>query len=80
VGLRDRFRDPDTLMRFGMATLIVANVARYLLHPTPVIGEDLIDGAVGFLFGVAIGTLLLSVWRRGRGCARGGPDRVLRAQ
>jgi hypothetical protein len=57
---------PDTLMMTGFVFLILANVAQLLFRHTPVLGEDLIDGVKGLLFGVAIGSLLLAIWRNAR--------------
>ena len=68
MNLRDRMRNPNTMMRLGMASLLVANVARYFLHPIVGFGQGLIDGTVGLLFGVAIGCLLLSLRLRDRRC------------
>ena len=74
MGPRDRSGNPSTMMRTGLAFLIAANVARYFLRPSALIGEDLIDGVVGLSYGLAIGTLLLSLRLRSRRCRIGGSD------
>src|SRR5260221_13803288 len=74
MGPRDRFGNPNTMMRIGMAFLLIANVARYFLRPTSAISQGWIDGSVGLLFGLAIGSLLLSLRRRSRRCRIGGQD------
>jgi hypothetical protein len=55
----------DWLMTIGFVFLVLANSARLVFRHTPSIGEDLADGLHGLLFGVAIGSLLLAIWRRG---------------
>jgi len=56
----------DWLMTAGLVFLILANVAQLVFRHIPSISEDAADGLRGLLFGVAIGSLLLSIWRRGR--------------
>jgi hypothetical protein len=52
-----------TLMMNGFVFLILANAAQLVFRHTPSLGEDLTDGVLGLLFGVAIASLLLAVWR-----------------
>jgi|CXWL01.1.fsa_nt_gi hypothetical protein len=54
------------LLRIGMVCLIVASAAPWLLHRYAIANEDAYDGLRGLLYGIAIGTLLLSVWLTGR--------------
>ena len=54
---------PDRLMMTGFTFLILANVAQLVFRYTPSLNEDMIDGLRGLLFGIAIGTLLLGIWR-----------------
>ena len=54
----------DWLMTAGFVFLIFANVAQLVFRHATYISEDAADGLRGLLFGLAIGTLLLSVWRR----------------
>ena len=54
----------DWLMTAGFVFLILANAAQLVFRHTPSISEDSADGLRGLLFGLAIGSLLLSVWRR----------------
>jgi hypothetical protein len=55
----------DWLMTVGFIFLILANSAQLVLRHTPSVSEDLADGLRGLLFGVAIASLLLAIWRRG---------------
>ena len=65
--LRKRMKS-SVVMRIGLASLAIANLARWGVRRTGVLGEDATDGWIGFLFGIAIGTLLLALWmnRQGR--------------
>ena len=57
-------------MMTGLAFLVLANVSQFVFRHTPSLGEDLIDGIRGLLFGVAIGSLLVAVWRNGRAASQ----------
>jgi hypothetical protein len=62
-------RRDDKAYRFmmtGFVFLILANVSQLIFRRTPSLGEDLVDGVRGLLFGVAIGSLLVGIWRNGR--------------
>lgn len=60
--IRDRLKEPATQMRLGLVFLILASLAKLLSHR---LTTD-IDLATGFLYGTAIGLLLLSMWTTGR--------------
>ncbi|MFL6244807.1 MAG: hypothetical protein ACJ74H_02190 [Thermoanaerobaculia bacterium] len=54
----------------GCLALVIANVTQYLLRRSGTVPESIADPVNGFLFGVAIATLLLSIVRMRRsGCA-----------
>jgi hypothetical protein len=57
----------DRLIFVGLVFLILANSAQLIFRRTPFIGDGPADGIIGLFFGVAIGSLLLGIWRRGRG-------------
>lgn len=59
----------DRLMTIGLVFLMLANLSRLVFNHTPSLGEATIDGITGLLFGVAIGSLLGGIWRKGRGGA-----------
>lgn len=64
-------RDHDSTMRLGLVCLALANVLFFFLRPGRYPSE-LGDGVAGLLFGLAIGLLLLSAWRKGRAVRRSG--------
>lgn len=70
--LRKRLKDPNVTMIAGCVALAVANVTQYFLQRNHVYSESVTDGVSGFLFGVAIGTLMLSVILRSRANRGGG--------
>jgi hypothetical protein len=53
-------------MYFGFVFLAVANVVRTLLERYSVLAEDPRDGLVGVFYGLAIGCLILGMWRKTR--------------
>jgi hypothetical protein len=57
---RPRIKDPNTIMRIGLASLVAASVLRYLAHATAHVPRTLVDAASGAAYGVAIGALLLA--------------------
>ena len=68
--LKKRMQDHRFVMVLGLYFLVGANLFQWLSrrltqHPS-VRYENLIDGVNGLLFGIAIGLLILSVWRHGR--------------
>ena len=64
--LRTSLRDPNRILKAGCFALIVANVAQYFFRRTSLFPESIADPLGGFLFGVAITTLLLSIVVRQR--------------
>jgi hypothetical protein len=75
---RFRLKDPRTMIRLGFLSLIATNGARFLLlrpgRHFGYLGENMLDGINGALYGLTIGLLLMGVWlisRRRSGC---GPD------
>jgi hypothetical protein len=62
--LRKRLKDPNLVLSIGCVALCLANVASYALHRWGAFPESMVDGLTGFFFGVAIGTMLLSIYRR----------------
>ena len=59
-------RLPNLTLMLGCIALIVANVTQYLLKRSGSVPESIADPVNGFLFGIAIGTLLLSIVLRTR--------------
>ena len=60
-------------MFVGIALMALANVARWFLERHTGLPEDPRDAVIGVGYGLAIGTLILGLWRqtRGRRRARG---------
>ena len=65
--LRNHRKRSAITMQVGMVFLILGSLARWFIHPSARMSDNLVDGVTGFLYGVAIASLLLSVILRGRG-------------
>jgi hypothetical protein len=57
---------PSAVMRTGMLFLVTGMLSLRFLPRWRGINVDLADGVSGLFYGLAIGTLLLSVWMRRR--------------
>ena len=55
--------DSKSLLRLGLASLVVANVAGYFLRRSGALNESTADVIFGLLMGVAIGLLLFSLYK-----------------
>jgi hypothetical protein len=60
-------KGPTILLQLGLVSLILANLAHRFVHPSARLPESLLDALTGFLYGVAIAAMLLSVIRGRRG-------------
>jgi hypothetical protein len=67
--LRNRLNGRSALRSLGLVCLILASLSHLFLHPTAGFGPGLVDGTTGLLYGVSIGSLLLSL-RSHRWCSR----------
>jgi hypothetical protein len=56
-----RLRNPHVVRTAGLVFLIIANVSNYFLARITGFSKDLVDAGNGFLFGVAIALILLSM-------------------
>ena len=56
----------DTLMVIGLFFLAFGNIWQWSMHRHPLFTESVTDFSSGLFMGVAIGTLLLSVFIRSR--------------
>ncbi len=72
---REAWKRPETLIKIGYIALIPALLSRWV-QPGQHLSETWVDGGRGFLFGIAIGAMLLGVWRRGRQHSAGPGDCV----
>jgi hypothetical protein len=57
-------KNPKTMMRIGMSSLLLASLARWFVHPTAALSANWIDGGTGFLYGVSIASMLVSLRMR----------------
>jgi hypothetical protein len=63
-----RFLKANTVLSIGLVFLVFANLWQWFVHRSQVT-ERIADLSIGFFMGLAIGTLLLSIWmRRRRAC------------
>lgn len=60
MSLRERLKDRRVQKTVGLAALVLGSLTRYLPRIAAV-SPDLVDAAMGFFYGVAIGCLLLSL-------------------
>ena len=58
---------PNRVMTLGFFALAIAGVGRWYLQRHSGLGEDVADFGSGMLQGIAIATMLLGIWLRGRG-------------
>jgi hypothetical protein len=65
---RNPLKQPNALRTIGLICLIFASAARWFLHPTASVGPDFVDAAIGLLYGLSIGFLLVSLRRNERQC------------
>ena len=61
-----RFRRLSRLTTFGLAVLALAGIVRFLTERKTTLPESVTDPVNGFLYGVAIGAMLLGIWRQSR--------------
>jgi len=63
-------KNPKTIIRIGYAAMIPAGLSRWFLHPGAHLTENMKDGLQGFLYGIAIGAMMLGIWMQGRAKAK----------
>ena len=66
MGMRKRLKQPEMQIRAGLLALGFAGVFKWLVHSRFADSSDWTDGFSGFFYGIAIGLMLLGVWRQGR--------------
>lgn len=64
MSLRDRLKDPRVQKTIGLVAFLLGSLTRFLPRIAAV-SPDVVDAAMGFFYGVAIGCMLLSL-RPGR--------------
>ncbi len=70
--LNNRVRDHRMLIQIGLLLLVLANCARYFLHPGPVLTDRYTDFINGILYGLSIALLGWGVILNGRRRRDGG--------
>jgi hypothetical protein len=63
--LRKRLKN-QTVLAIGMMAMAIAGTANLFLRRHLPLSENAADAIIGFLYGIAISTMLLGIWRRGR--------------
>jgi hypothetical protein len=67
MNLRHHFKNPDFVVRAGMAFLIPAMLWRWLATHTGLsVSTNWADATAGFLLGISIGLMLLGLAKGGR--------------
>ncbi|MDX6557946.1 MAG: hypothetical protein QOF72_995 [Blastocatellia bacterium] len=66
---RTRLLGSNPMRTVGLIALILASLSRWFLHPSPILGANLIDATIGLFYGVSITCLLLSLRLTGRQCS-----------
>jgi hypothetical protein len=61
MSFRNRFKDPKRSVAIGMACLVVGLLTPMFFRPTTQLAKDLVDGLDGFMLGVSIVIMLMSV-------------------
>ena len=59
-------KNPRTVLKIGFVFMALASLSRWFLKPGPRLSESWSDALMGFLYGIAIATMLLGVWMLGR--------------
>jgi hypothetical protein len=54
------------MLRLGLLAMAVGGTLRIFVHPASTAWQDRLDALTGFLYGVAICSILLSLWKRRR--------------
>jgi|tagenome__1003787_1003787.scaffolds.fasta_scaffold17571175_1 hypothetical protein len=60
------FKNPKNIIRLGYVFVVLAAAWRWFVLPNHLFTENTADFAAGLLNGVAIGALILGIWRKGR--------------
>ena len=60
-----RLKEPRIAAPVGMVFLVLGLVWHWFVHPSASISETAVDGLGGLWYGIAIGFLMVSLWRKG---------------
>ena len=64
--IRKRLKRPESQIRAGLIALGFASIFQWFVHSRFADSNDWTDGFSGFFYGIAIGLMLLGIWRQGR--------------
>ena len=64
--LRAPIKNPRTIIRIGLVCLALAGLSLSFLPRHTGLSADLTDAMTGCLYGIAISTLLIGIWRKQR--------------
>ena len=71
--LLDRRTHPDLILTIGLFLLAAAGVTSYVIQRKTTLPESVTDPLIGLVYGVAIATALLGVYRKSRSSKGPGP-------
>jgi len=66
MALRKWIKNPDDQIRLGLVFLILASLSSWAFRRDPGLSGPWSDGVLGFLYGVAVGGILLGTWKKSR--------------
>jgi hypothetical protein len=72
---RARIKNPRTTIRIGLVCLALAGLSLNLLPRHTGLSADITDAMSGCLYGIAITTLMIGIWRKQRGCSNSDDQR-----
>lgn len=64
--VRKKLKEPGVQIRIGLGFLILASLTKWLVQPGAALSDEWTDGVTGLLYGLAIGFMLLGIWRKSR--------------
>jgi hypothetical protein len=63
---RAPLKDANVLIRVGLVFLVAASLSRLFWHPSPGVPAGVVDGGLGLLYGISIGSLIMGLARKRR--------------
>ncbi|MCC6653378.1 MAG: hypothetical protein IT348_19660 [Candidatus Eisenbacteria bacterium] len=64
--MRNGLNQPGAIQNVGFVALILASASHWFFRSGRGMPEAVRDASTGLLYGIAIGALLMSVWKRAR--------------
>jgi peptidoglycan/LPS O-acetylase OafA/YrhL len=66
MALQEKLKRPEAQIQTGLIFLGLASLSKWFLQPGDALSDQWTDGVTGLLYGLAIGFMLLGVWRKSR--------------